>query len=367
MGTYTALNSANVTTIRHALDRVFALRDRISVVFVTNIRQGTLTDVGEDGVVNAAQHYTEQEADEIIRGFQNRGFHVVPYLSENEFIHEVLNGKLREKSRELPIVYTTAEGGSGGGRRALLPAFCKMNALAYCNSPAHACSIARHKFHANAVLQQVGLPVPAAYMVQENGRWLGGQQPRIGEKVIVKPMYESMSIGIDADSTQIVDESFGVFVQSRLRTLRQPMVVQQFVSGYEIAAPILVLDETIALPLVAFTLRGEPRFGSEARTFDIENLSDDVTFEHFEAVSESVYGSIQSIAIEAFGALEMEGMGRIDMRIDEDGRPWIFDTNESPPPLPQTSYAKSLQILGFDADEMLAIWLYSGLERAGMC
>jgi D-alanine-D-alanine ligase-like ATP-grasp enzyme len=53
----------------------------------------------------------------------------------------------------------------------------------------------------------------------------------------------------------------------------------------------------------------------------------------------------------------MRGVGRIDVRIDEDGRAFVFDTNESPPPLGGTAYAVAMASLGFSVVEMLAVWL----------
>jgi len=56
----------------------------------------------------------------------------------------------------------------------------------------------------------------------------------------------------------------------------------------------------------------------------------------------------------------MKGAGRIDFRIDADGRAWAFDTNGEPPPLASTSWATSMKTLGFSFQDMLSLWV-------GMC
>ena len=68
----------------------------------------------------------------------------------------------------------------------------------------------------------------------------------------------------------------------------------------------------------------------------------------------------------AFQALGMEGLGRIDLRVDEDGSGWIFDTNESPPPLPETSFAQGMKQLGIGYPDMLGVMLGVNLLRFRM-
>ncbi len=350
--------------MREAISYIESNLDSISVIFLTNLRIETLTDIGPTGLVNAAQHYSEQQADEIIRSFQSAGFHVISYFSEQDFIADALSGGLQAKARAIPIVFSSAEGGTGAGRRALIPAFCAMMGLAYCNSSAHGCSVARHKYHANSILRRSGLPVPDSWMLRLDGRWIADRRPPAGMKVIVKPMYESMAIGIDDDCVRIVDEQFQEFVQARGARFRQPLAVQQFVTGYEVGVPILELERPEALPVITFTYGAEKRYGAKPRTFHDENLSAQVGIILCDILPAVQYKIVQSIAVAAFEALDMSGMGRIDMRLDEDGRPWIFDTNESPPPRAGTSFAKACLALGFQIEDMLKLWVHSGLRRA---
>lgn len=350
--------------MREAIKYVDSKIEDISLVFLTNLRVDQLVDVGPTGIVNAAQHYSEQQADTIILSFQSAGFHVLSYFSEQDFLADALSGGLQEKSRPIPIVFSSAEGGTGAGRRALIPAFCSMMGIAYCNSSAHGCSVARHKYHASSILRRSGLPVPDSWMLRIDGRWIGGRVPQPGTKVIVKPMYESMAIGIDDQSVRIVDDDFQEFATKRSARFGQPLVVQDFITGYEIGVPIIDLDRPLALPIVTFTYGKDKRFGAKPRTFHDENLSNHVGLELYDFLPPTQYRAVQMIAVAAFEALDMSGMGRIDMRLDEDGRPWIFDTNESPPPLAGTSFAKACMGLGFQLEEMLKLWVHSGLRRA---
>ncbi|HEU5252162.1 MAG TPA: hypothetical protein VFU16_02410 [Solirubrobacterales bacterium] len=333
----------------------------LRVLFVTNLRAEDLADLGPDGVLNNAQYYTQAQADQMIRGLQELGVTVNAYFNERNFIAAAV-GEEWPRDGKQPIVFTTAEGGTGSGRRALIPALCNLLGLPVVNSGAHASTIARHKFHANAVLRQAGLRVPDTWQFRE-GMWIGPHPP-LGARVIVKPTYETMCIGIGEDSVRFVEEDFDAFVADSHRSFGQSVLVQEFISGEEVGVPVLRIGATHALPALAFRRSGGEPFWDRPRTFEDENLRADLSITPFSGAGVAP-GLLEHAATLAFDALEMEGAGRIDFRVDADGRPWIFDTSECPPPLESGSFARSLEQLGFSYQEMLAVWLGVSLLDAG--
>ncbi|MGN6587541.1 MAG: hypothetical protein ACTHKT_08745 [Solirubrobacterales bacterium] len=342
--------------------QVLEIAERINLLFVTNLRRTTeMLDRGEGAVVNAAQYYTRHQADSIIYEFQKLGLTVDSYFSEEEFFATVLAG-MDDDSRQR-VVFTTAEGGTGSGRRALVPAFCNLVGLPVLNSGAHACSIARHKFHASSVLRRAGVRVPGIWQFSR-GRWIGDAAPPPGARVIVKPTYESMSIGVGADSVRVVDAEFSSFVGAKEREIGQPVVVQEFITGEEVGVPMVRIERTHSLPPVAFRRGDGQPFGRLPRTFEDENVTGDTSYAEYETSSPEA-AALADAAVCAFDSLEMAGVGRIDFRVDPDGRPWVIDTNESPPPLADSSYASAMRTLGFSLSEMLAVWVGVCLYEAG--
>lgn len=339
------------------------MSEALDLLLVANLLEGPMVDLGPDGILNAAQYYTRRQVDEIIRSFQELGVSVHTFFNEPDFIAAVI-GRDGYGDARRRIVYTMAEGGTGSGRRALIPALCNLLSLPVLNSGAHACSIARHKFHASAVLRQVGVRVPDTWQFNA-GSWVGGLRPNFGLRVILKPMWESMCIGIDEDSVQTVDAEFDAFLRDKHLRLGQPVLVQEFVSGDEVGVPLARIGSTYALPPVAFRQRDGTPFGARPKTFRDQNVERNVSFVPFEA-SEALGDALRSTAVLAFDALDMSGAGRIDFRVDVDGRAWVFDTNESPPPVARTAYAASMEHLGFSVGEMLAVWLGVCLLEFGL-
>jgi D-alanine-D-alanine ligase len=341
-------------------DQAIEVAPEVTLLFVTNIRDGDVVDIGPDGISNVSQYYTRDQAEAIIRSFQELGVTVESYFSERDFIARVAE---RPSTPRAEIVYTTAEGGTGSGRRALIPAMCSLMRIPILNSGAHACALARHKLHANAVLRMFGVRAPDAWQFGD-GHWVGGRRPADGVRVIVKPAFESMCIGIDGDSTRVVDGTFDDFVRTRSEAFAQPVVVQDFVTGDEVGVPLIRIDKTYALQALEVRRTDGERFGSRPQTFE-EHMRRDLVHVPYET-EPAAYTAMQHAATVAFDAIGMSGVGRMDFRIDADGRPWLFDTNESPPPLAGTAFATAMQALGFSLERMLAVWLGIGLSEAGL-
>ncbi|HEY6551013.1 MAG TPA: hypothetical protein VIY71_07435 [Solirubrobacterales bacterium] len=343
-----------VSLMREIVDKTLEIAPELRLLFVTNIRTGEIVDLGPNGVENIAQHYSRDEAEEVIRSLQDLGLTVEPFFSEAELFEALVREKQSKDPRQR-IVYTTAEGGSGSGRRALIPALCNLLALPAMNSGAHASSLVRHKFHAFAVLRQAGVRVPETWQFRD-GSWAGGRAPTMGLRVIVKPTYESMGIGVDDDSVQVVDAAFNGFVEEKNRKFGQPAVVQEFISGEEVGVPVARVGSTYALPPIVQRRTNGKVFGQLPKTFRDEHLQHDLSHNDFQAPNIQI-AALQEAAVRAFDSLEMKGVGRIDFRVDADGRAWAFDTNGEPPPLPKTCWAVAMERLGFSFQELLAVWL----------
>jgi D-alanine-D-alanine ligase len=183
--------------------------------------------------------------------------------------------------------------------------------------------------------------------------------------VIVKPVYESMGIGVDEDSVQIVDRGFGAFIAERSRRFGQPALVQEFITGDEIGVPVARIGSVYALPPIAQRRANGERYGALPKTFRDEHVAHDLSHADVEAPSEQLQ-ALRDAASLAFDALGMRGVGRIDFRIDRDGRAWAFDTNGEPPPVPQTCWSAAMERLGFSFQELLAVWLGICLRDFGL-
>ena len=117
------------------------------------------------------------------------------------------------------------------------------------------------------------------------------------------------------------------------------------------------MPQTLAAGLIGFSDGDNQRYGARARTFEDEKIKKTAGNFVFNQISELQQERAMLAAERAFNILSMRTLGRIDMRIDEDGEPWIFDTNESPPPLPRSSFVRLFESLGLTYHDVLALMI----------
>jgi D-alanine-D-alanine ligase len=352
--------------MRDLASRTLAVAPGIRLLFVTNLRPDAeaILDIGPGGVDNTAQFYTRRAADEIIRSLQELGVTVEAYFSELDLIRALVAPGPQGDERPR-VVYSTAEGGRGPGRRALLPALCSLLQIPILNCGAHASSMVRHKFHAYSVLSQVGVRMPRTWQFAR-GHWTCDLAPPRGARVIVKPVYESMGIGVNQDSVHDVNADFSTVMADLTARFGQPAIAQEFVSGREVGVPVARLwGITRALPAIGQLRRDGSDFGERPKTFHDEQVAHDLSHSRFDGNDEQVAAMLRS-AVLAFDALDMQGVGRIDFRVDADGRAWAFDTNGEPPPVPNTCWSAAMEHLGFSFSELLAVWLGICLADYGL-
>ncbi len=178
----------------------------------------------------------------------------------------------------------------------------------------------------NAVLESAGLPIPPWHDAE--GMPVPADFPL---PAIVKPAEEDASVGIEQSSIVTTREDLDQRVASHLESYG-PVMVQQYIEGREIAVAfvgrhVLPLSEIDfrtmpdgTWPIVSFDAKWNPESPEYSGTKPV--CPADVE----PALAERIIG----IARTAWTAVEGRGYGRVDLRVDERGRPWILEVNPSP-------------------------------------
>jgi D-alanine-D-alanine ligase len=224
--------------ISSVLGRLEKQKDRI-VVFVVCCVKGVTEAKGDYPSQSVTtEFFSSNEVEQILGSLRNFGFYVRPFFSEMDFIRVVDTNKFQIEGRPHLLAYNTAHSGTGPGRKALIPSFCALHGIPITSADAYVVSLARHKFHVARLLTVFGLETPDSWFYTLEEDWLDGQRPPNGLKVILKPTYESASIGITNNSVQVVDAGLDEKVREVVLEYRQPITVQSFVPGWEVEVPV---------------------------------------------------------------------------------------------------------------------------------
>lgn len=154
--------------------------------------------------------------------------------------------------------------------------------------------------------------------------------------LIVKPVWEDGSIGIDADSVVNGVKELMERVEYIQNEFDSPALIEEYIEGREIYAAILGSYETAqALPLVELDLsrlpEGTPKIASRDVKFEKDTPGYKLTKSHLVTdLDEKAVTKLQETGLAAYQAVKLRDYGRIDMRLSDKGEVYVIEANPNP-------------------------------------
>lgn len=330
-----------------------------------------------DVVFDAAARSARGAEAEAVREVVATARHVAELLRERGH-HVVLRPLGDSPTTELgactaELVFNLVE--SVRGRSRLEPGFawlCELAGWAYTGAPASALERCLHKDLARALLREASVPVPEGRTLRSPDDDLGG----LTFPLLLKPAAEDASHGIDAGSVVTTESAARVRACELFARFGGKVVAERYVEGRELNVSLLHVDGALrVLPVAEIDFTGfpggRPHILSYAAKWDetspemlgsrsVPALLDAATRECVEAVARS-----------AFEALGLRGYGRVDLRLDAEGQPFVIDVNPNPSLAPDAGFALALARAGISQGEALehileearSRWAPSGSEE----
>ena len=143
----------------------------------------------------------------------------------------------------------------------------------------------------------------------------------VGKPCVVKPATEGSSLGL-----RIVgeDDSLAEAIEFCF-TVDDEIVIEKFIKGTETTVAILGNDDLVALPVIEIVPLA-------AETYDFEAKYAPGGCEHIipARLNDDITQQLQDLAKKAHKAIGCRGVSRTDFIVDEEGKPWILETNTIP-------------------------------------
>jgi D-alanine-D-alanine ligase len=256
-----------------------------------------------------------------------------------------------DEIRRADLVFNLCEG-MGGVSRLEYPvaAAVELAGVPYTGTSSWTMTICHRKPVLNALLAGYGLPVP---------RWTvpghGDDATDFLLPAIVKPAAEDASIGIEQGSVVATPEA----LRRRIALMQErhgEVVVQEYVPGREfnvgfVGAEILPISEIDfsdmpggAWPIVSFAAKWHEDSDEFAGTQPVCPA----------AITPGVAAMLREVATAAWSAVEGKGYGRVDLRLDADGSPWVLEVNPNPDLSADAGLANMARATGWSYDELVS-------------
>ncbi len=178
--------------------------------------------------------------------------------------------------------------------------------------------------------------------------------PSLSYPVVVKPQRQGSSVGVSIVETP---EQLPLALQTALRY--DPLcIVEKYIEGREISTPILEIDgEPKALPIVEII----PKEGF----YDYyHKYTENATQEIVPApLEEEVKKEVEKVSLSAYNALGCSGFARVDLRLDQNGSPFVLEVNTIPGLTPLSLLPLSAKSAGISFPQLVDIIIQNALSK----
>jgi D-alanine-D-alanine ligase len=263
--------------------------------------------------------------------------------------------------RRADVVVNLCEGiGAVSRYESLVAGTLELAGLPFTGAKPEVMTICHRKPVANALLGAHGVPVPA--WVVPRGHRVPSDFPL---PAIVKPAAEDASVGIDQGSVVTNRRALAERV-ARLSEEHDEVIVQQYIAGRELAVGFV---GNRVLPISEIDFSGMPEDAWPILSFNAkweEGGSEDLGSQPIcpARVGRAMAERLVAIARDAWHTVGGSGYGRVDMRLDAQGQPWVLEVNPNPDLSEDAGLARMARAAGWSYDDLILYIVEAALAEA---
>ncbi len=296
------------------------------------------------GTVEAIECSLLAEGNQVVR---------IPVLMDGRWIERVRRGKF-------DLAVNICEGIDGVANfEPPVIGVLELFGIPYTGSSSYTTSLCLRKHVVNALLERAGLPIPRFTTVRR-----GGSLSSVGFPAICKPAAEDASLGVEQRSVVRTMRALTARVDAMLERWDE-VLVQRFVDGREINVGI-VGDTVLPIAEIDFgeMRRGMWRIVTYQSKWLVGSDEDIGAAPRCPAdLPPKLAAEIRRVALSAWRLVGGHGYGRVDMRIDSSGKPWILEVNANPDVAPDAGLARMAAVAGIEYSALVRSMCQIALER----
>jgi len=190
-----------------------------------------------------------------------------------------------------------------------------------------------NKVRVKEILMHYGILTPNYQVFNSKNKKL---DPELKFPLIIKPMCMDNSIGITNDSVASNEDELRAKVGDILKTYDQPALVEEFVEGREITVSIIGNGKTTtALPLSEVVFKDWPENMKKVYNYEAKWCKDTINWKGIRVecpadLPKYQESRIKKIAVQVYKIMNCRDYGRIDIRLNNDGVPYVLEINPNP-------------------------------------
>jgi D-alanine-D-alanine ligase len=245
------------------------------------------------------------------------------------------------------------------GEDGTIQGLLELAGLPYAGAGVLSSAVAMDKEYAKKLCAAEHLPV-GDYVVVRRGQDTvdPADLERLGLPVFVKPARAGSSVGI----TRVTDQARLPEAIAVARRIDPKVLIEAEVPGREVECGVLEFpDGRVEASLPAeIRITGD---GTGWYDFDAKYLDDICEFDIPAKLDDEVIERLRAMAVDAFHALDCQGLARVDFFVGPDGRLTINEVNTMPGFTPISMYPRMWAVTGLDYGTLLSTLIDTALAR----
>jgi len=305
-------------------------------------------------------------SEDVERALKDSGFETARIgLNSDTLIHAIK----RIKESGAQIIFNLCEGFDGDpSHEKNIAALFELLDVHYTGSPPPAIDLTSDKWKTKQILTQDNIPTPKGISINT----ISNLQSSIFDlrfPLIVKPLSEDGSIGIDRNSVVPDIRMLKNKIEYILDTYRQPAMVEEYIDGRELDVSLIGNSEPFILPISEIDYS---RISPDApkilcytskwiKESDIYRLTPSISPAD---IPDDIEKNIKETALKTFEITGCRDYARVDIRLSKENIPFVLEVNANPDISADAGIAKSANAAGWSYNDLIKNILGAAMKRA---
>lgn len=208
-----------------------------------------------------------------------------------------------------------------GGEDGAMQGFLEVAGIPYIGPGVWSSATAMEKHLSKVFYVADGIPTPESVTLFAGAPYdLDAIIGQLGEHVAIKPSGEGSALGVTiAQDLATIERGLAEAFK-----LGDEVLIERFVKGTELTVAVIGNDDPVALPIIEIVPQNS--------FYDFESKYAPGGSKHIcpAPLPEDLTARVQDLAVRAHRALGCRGVSRSDLILDEQGQPWVLETNTIP-------------------------------------
>jgi D-alanine-D-alanine ligase len=305
----------------------------------------------------------KNEIEFVENSLRKAGFkvNVLPVYNARRFINDILNLKT-------DLIYNFCEMVELESQEEVFAAgLFELVKVPYTGASPMTLGLCLDKAKTKIILSHYGIPTAKFDLFNESID--GCKKINLRFPVIVKPVREDASTGINEKSVVYDRKELEERVEYIIKMFKQPALVEEFIDGREVNVAILGNNPPVVLPISEIDFSHLPSHLPKILSYEAKWIPNTDYYEKTIPICPAplepeLERKIKDIALSCYKIMGCRDYARVDMRIDKEGNPYVLEVNPNPDLSRNAGFMRSASVYGLTPEETIVKIAEIAIERS---